>query len=604
MAARARRLMAVGVVGVWVGVVGAGLLGCQSYTRDADVLAEVRAGEFGAARLVAQNRASRDPSDRSFMLDRVKVMLLAQADGVPWAAEPTVDRMYDFLRTQGVNRDNTVASFFIGEGGARVWKGEPFEQAMAYHAIATFDATRGDWGNARAGAINSLFAVRDFSTTLASRARAAGAGGGGASRAAWQSDPDTMERVALVEEAARAERAGERDALARYAAQASDFEVGYAMRAIASTQVGFAEDAAEAARTMVAIRPELGGLASRITSGRYNAVFVVEYGLGPRKEAAGPDGAIAVFRPVTASDGTLLRVVVNGREEQFPVVTDVNRLARDIRWNNLEDVRRAKSLIGDAILVGGVAVAAGAENDEAKIAGAAAAIAGLLLKATASADTRHNEVLAQRVYIAPVMLEPGLNRVEVALADGRGRLVLPAVAGPPPGRTFAHYVRLPESAGAWATSGVVRYSTDATGPVDESVAARVPWILGGLCVRTPSEAALRDYQSAGVLREVSLQDLVDLYREEGIWVEGNSLEGGPRRHILEGGNSLFTPEAGSAGFVRLYGQTHAAYVPRSARVRELASAISVERAGGLSVGGVSGGVDGGGDAGVGVEGRE
>jgi hypothetical protein len=576
--------------------VGAGLLGCQSYTRDADVLAEVRAGEFGAARLVAQNRASRDPSDRSFMLDRVKVMLLAQADGVPWAAEPTVDRMYDFLRTQGVNRDNTVASFFIGEGGARVWKGEPFEQAMAYHAISTFDATRGDWGNARAGAINSLFAVRDFSKTLASRAGGAGrAGRAGAGGAAWESDPDTMERVALLEEAARAERAGERDALARYAAQASDFEVGYAMRAIASTQVGFAEDAAEAARTMVAIRPELSGLASRITSGRYNAVFVVEYGLGPRKEAAGPDGAIAVFRPVTASDGTALRVVVNGREEQFPVVTDVNRLARDIRWNNLEDVRRAKSMIGDAILIGGVAVAAGAEDDEAKIAGAAAAIAGLLLKATASADTRHNEVLAQRVYIAPVMLEPGLNRVEVALADGRGRLVLPAVPGPPTGRTFAHYVRLPESAGAWATSGVVRYSTDATGPVDGSVAARVPWILGGLCVRTPSEAVLREYQRVGVLREVSLQDLLDLYREEGIWVEGSSLEGGPRRHILEGGNSLFTPEAGSAGFVRLYGQTHAAYVPRSARARELASAISVE----LGVG-----ASGGGDAEVGVEGRE
>jgi hypothetical protein len=40
-------------------------------------------------------------------------------------------RLYDFLRTQGVNADTTLPSFFVGEGSARIWKGEPFEQAMA-----------------------------------------------------------------------------------------------------------------------------------------------------------------------------------------------------------------------------------------------------------------------------------------------------------------------------------------------------------------------------------------------------------------------------------------------------------------------------------------
>jgi hypothetical protein len=590
----ARALSAVAVVALG-GIAAGGLSGCQSYRGDADVMSETRAGEFGAARLVAANRATRDPSDRSFMLDRMKVMLLAQADGVPESAESIADRLYDFLRTQGVNRDNTVASFFVGEQGARVWKGEPFEQAMAYHAISVFDATRGDWGNVRAGAGNSLFALRDFSRTLRPGSRPASQAVNPMAGQGY--DEQTNQKLALLESAAREEQAGGGDALSRYTPARSDFEVGYAMHAIASRQLGEMQDMDESVAALASMRPEMAALAQVIATGRYNTVLVVDFGLAPRKMGAGPDNTIAVFRPVTASDGSALQVAVNGRTAgTFPVVTDVNRLAQDLKWNNLEDMRRAKSALGDVLVLGGAAVAVSAEDDEAKMAGAAAAIAGLLLKATAAADTRYCEILPQRVYIAPVWLEPGLNTVRLEI-PGRAAMVIPDVPAPPDSRVFARYVRLSENMGGWASSAQVLYSNDVSGaarvlpaagpatvrydeagnavrvaaPSLPARAADLPYILGGACVRLPTEETLSAYQRAGFLLGFSLNDLIDLYKEEGIWLENYSQDPGPRRHILEGGNSLYTPEPGSAGFVRLYGQSHGRYQARSARVQELAA---------------------------------
>lgn len=573
-----------------------GLGGCQSYRGDADVISETRAGEFGAARLVAANRATQDPSNRSYMLDRMKIMLLAQADGVPESAESIADRLYDFLRTQGVNRDNTVASFFVGEQGARVWKGEPFEQAMAYHAISVFDATRGDWGNVRACAGNSLFALRDFSKTFGASGYRPAAQAVNPTANGPQYDAQTNEKLALLENAARVEQAGGGDALSRYTPSRSDFEVGYAMHAIASRQLGERQDMEESVAALANMRPEMAALAQVIATGRYNTVLVVDYGLAPRKIGAGPDNTIAIFQPLTASDNAALQVSVNGRGAgTFPVVTDVNRLAQDLKWNNLEDMRRAKSTLGDVLLVGGAAVAVGAEDDEAKMAGAAAAIAGLLLKATAAADTRYCEVLPQRVYIAPVWLEPGLNTVRLEI-PGRAAMVIPDVPAPPDSRVFARYVRLSERMGGWSSSDQVLYSNDVSGAArvmpqiapatvryDEAGnavrvaattlparAADLPYILGGACVRLPTDEVLSAYQRAGFLRGMSLNDLIDLYKEEGIWLENYSQVPGPRRHILEGGNSLYTPEPGSAGFVRLYAQPHARYVARSARVQALA----------------------------------
>ncbi len=538
--------------------------GCNAPRRDPHLMSLCERGEFGRARSTLAGSMTRDPGDRSYMLDRVKALSLAMADGVPEAAEPVADRLYDFLRTQDVNAETGVASFLFGEGNARIWKGEPFEQAMTLSTIAVLDGVMGDWGNVRASASTALFQVRDFGRVLET-------GGEGARQRVRHTDPTDD---AVTQREAVLARAGSEDLKGSFTLAASDFELGYVLKALAARQLRLGE-LEESLASLQQVAPRLQSLAQTIRDGQYNAVLVVEYGLAAEKIATGPDGAIASFRAITASSNAMLSARVDGiSAASVPVTTDLNRLARDLRWNSLEDLRRAKSTIGSGLLIGGAVLATASDKKELQIAGLAMILAGALTKATAGADTRYVEVFPQRVYVVPVMLagSNGDRRTVELAVDGRpeSRLVLAGVPVPVAGTVAMHAVRLPaRGAGAWATSGRVAYSNDETGRAEE-VGAELPWILGGRCIRTPTYAVLAAYQRAGHLKGLSLDDLIDLYRQEGIEIAGLSTSGEIGRHILEGGNWLYTPRAGSTGFARLMGQDHPAYVPRSARVREMA----------------------------------
>jgi hypothetical protein len=90
------------------------------------------------------------------------------------------------------------------------------------------------------------------------------------------------------------------------------------------------------------------------------------------------------------------------------------------------------------------------------------------------------------------------------------------------------------------------------------------------------------YQSGGYLLNMSLDELSDLYRQEGIHFGAGPPEPGRRlqddfRHILEGGNALFTPAYGTIGYKRLMYSGHAPYAPKSPRVAELASRIGLNQ---------------------------
>ncbi len=551
------------------------LAACSSYQRDESSVVLARAGDFGRARAAALNRATDDRRDRSFMLDRMKILSMAMADGVPEAARPVADELYGFLRTQGVNAEKTLPTVFFGEGASRVYKGEPFEQALTLTQIAALDASLGDWGNARAAANNALFQVRDFSKSL---------GAVPVARAAPPSQPrggpaddPAAERVRLLEHASGTDT----ESIARLATpQTSDFELGYALRAIASRQLGEAADMDEALVQLVRVAPRLEGLAAQIRAGAYNAALLVESGSGPQKVSSGPDGAIAAFRRTAPGDDAPLRVSIGGGAPlAFPVATDTDRLALDLRWNNLEDLRLAKSAVGNGLLLGGAVVANSSNKREAQIAGLGMILAGLLAKSTAAADTRHNELLPQRTHIALLELaDAGPVRLWV---EGRApaSLTLTGLSPPAPGRLLFRLVRLPAAQTAWADSGRVLYANDSatsptlSGAVEPADHASLPYVLGGLCVRTPNERVLSDYQRAGFLIGFTLNDLLDLYKEEGIEVVGLSRDPQIGRHILEGGRFLYTPLTGTTGFARLYGQVHAPYQPKSARVKALAAEI-------------------------------
>src|SRR5215216_570164 len=110
--------------------------GCAQYRRDESLVWQMKQGQFGYVRDSLRVQRTRNTNDRNFVLDRMKQVIVSLADGAPQSSEGTVDYLYDWLRTQGLNADKTVSSFMGTEMGARIWKGEPFEQAMAYSYIA------------------------------------------------------------------------------------------------------------------------------------------------------------------------------------------------------------------------------------------------------------------------------------------------------------------------------------------------------------------------------------------------------------------------------------------------------------------------------------
>lgn len=532
---------------------------CAAPRDDEAIIEMIRRADYGAARARLIETAPSNPNDRGYMLDRAAFIPLAVADGVPGASHRTAERVYEFLRTQGLNDDKTIGSFVFGEGQTRIWKGDPFEQAMMFHFIGMLDGLRGDWGNLRAAEAESLFLLRDFSRVT----------GGARTRAA--------QRDALLRAAPPPGAAGEPDSIGvAYEPSASDFELGYAMKAIACRELGEPNELNESVDRLVQVAPRLRDFGELIRSATYNTVLVVDAGIGPEKIATGPDGVYADWRARSRSDEAPLAVRVGESSSEFPVVTDINRLADDLRWNNLEDLRKAKSAIGTGLLIGGTAVAASSDDSAARYAGLGAAVAGLLLKATARADTRHCLALPQRVYIALLDLRGAPAVIELQIA-GRpeSRLVLPAVPPGPDRGLVLRAARLPERAGAWASAGVVRYGNDASGAIARDGREALPWILGGRDVRTPSESVLADYRRAGLPGAISLNDLIGLYKAEGISIEGVTGDAPIGPHILEGGAWLYTPLPGSTGFARLYAREWPHYTPRSARVRELASSLEV-----------------------------
>ncbi len=366
-----------------------------------------------------------------------------------------------------------------------------------------------------------------------------------------------------------------------YVAAKTDFALGHLVHGIASKALGRTDEASDHFHEAAQIDIQLKGLVEVLKSDHYNTVLIVGAGLGPRKLAYGPDNAMVRFVPTPGSESTAntLAYRVNGSDTQtVPLVCDVNRMAMDHMWNNLEDVRLAKSVIGRQVMEVGAQMARSGDMYSAMI-GLGVQAAGAAIRAGAAADTRYCEAMPQRIYLVPLHVTVPDTTVELGVRGFAGsRLVLPALAPPPHGVPLAvHYVRLPHAqhAPAWATGTHVLYGND---KCDSRVEGDdLPFILGGRCVRRPTEEVLAHYRRAGNLADMSLTELEDLYRAEGIRLTLQEEEDRAGLHILEGGNSMETPVVGSAGYKRLFFQEHSPHVPRSPVVQELAERIQAER---------------------------
>ncbi|MEL7472539.1 MAG: hypothetical protein AAGK04_04415 [Planctomycetota bacterium] len=543
------------------------LLGCaaDSGVRE-DLRRDMVRGAYASARVSAADDLGSNRGDRDYLLSRVRLLAASMADGTDFMADHAIAELYDLLRTQGLNEDRTSNSVIVGERNARIWKGEPFEQALAYAYIGLHDALEGDWGNARAAARNALFLLREFE--------------------GQRSGDALRDRLDLIEtaDAALLDGADPGEVFA-YESVASDFELGYLLLAIAAREAGYPEEVDDALRRLRAIAPDLtegdASVGARVARGDYDLVVVASYGSAPDKVRSGPDGAIGLFEPTTYSSGEALVVRAGGAAARAAIATDVNRMARDLRWTSLEELRVARAQIGQALVAVGLttaAIGAGSDGDDAELAtiiGLGVAGIGALLQANAGADVRHAETLPQRLYVAPVRVPVGADTLTVQIegwGDTRVSIPLEGV------RSRLVYVRLSEGIARWApeTPSVV-YASDATGVpgsfADGPAWWGLPYVLGGRDVRTPTASVVEDYWGAGLPRSIGVNDLRELYRDEGV-VFGEAATRDPTlRHVLEGGRGLYAPRGGSVGFLRLMCREAEAYRPTSARGRSMYDAI-------------------------------
>ncbi|MFI4861193.1 MAG: hypothetical protein ACIAXF_10970 [Phycisphaerales bacterium JB063] len=410
-------------------------VGCNSPMRTPT--RELAQGQYDAALEHVVDEITDDRSERRYMLGRMRAGVLSLDANRPGASEQWFAEVYDVLRTQGINADKTVSSIVLTEG-VKLWKGEPFEQALALAYYAMVQAELGSWDNARAASANALFYLRSFESD--------GSGEPTSAPAARRIDTEAIMMRALEYEQAQAGNAGasaqdddeQADAYLDhgYVAEQSNFTLAYLLHAIASQQMGRDLEAADYFHRVLQLEPALRPTVERFQARGYNTVLVVTYGLGPSKERYGPDGALSEFVPRTRSSNARLVVATPEGRALAPQVTDVNTMARDHRWNNLEDVRRAKSIIGDVLLVGGgITLGQGiSNNSEAAVwTGAALLASGIYLKATAGANTDYCDVFPQRFYVIPLTIHDPAQRVDLSIEGLPGVVSLtdwPAVDGP------------------------------------------------------------------------------------------------------------------------------------------------------------------------------
>lgn len=382
---------------------------------------EARVGQLGSP--------GRATQPRNAILDRLRLGVVALADGDPALARQSLSEAFELLVVHNINRGKQLAGALVNED-VKVWKGEPFEQAMAFHYTAMTYAIEGSWDNSRAGILNALYHLQDF-------------------------DPlrGRIDAHALARRAAAMER-GEMGVRSRedsdggYAAIKTDFPLGYLVNGIANQQmargVGGAARAQEAADNFaeaLSRDPSLAPLIEALRRDEYNTLIVADFGLGPEKVLAGPDGAIARFVPRTPSDTAHLIINQDDGATTWPVACDLNAMARDHRWNGLEAQRLLKSQLGTGMILGG-AVAASTGAEKAQWAGLGLILAGALLKAGAHADARYCDVYPQRVYLAPLRIDsPSSLHIQVAGRPG-SRIMLSDVLPPAGPASQVIYLRL------------------------------------------------------------------------------------------------------------------------------------------------------------------
>ena len=323
-----------------------------------------------------------EQTNENFVLNNLR---LGSADLMRYdfdEAESAFLRAYEVINSTGVNDGGRTLGAVLVDEKIKIWKGEPYERAMANFYLGMIYYVRQDYGNARGAFENALFKLRDYA---------------GDEKAAKKDDYREIE---------------------------SNFAVAAIMLGKCWQKLGREDLSRENFKRAADVRPELSEVADYDRNLKSNLLLIVETGLAPEK-VTDFDGSIVGFspRPNQVPPPPVARVRIDGSVATDPDLCrptiDTVVMASDRRWQDIDTIRAVKSGIGTGLLAAGAIEGVrgvherGSAQRRDLTAAAALAAAGLLLKATSQADMRTWEMLPRSVYVIPLHVEPGTHDVAI-----------------------------------------------------------------------------------------------------------------------------------------------------------------------------------------------
>lgn len=354
--------------------------------------------------------------DENFVLNNERLGSTTLAEYRLSDAEMAFLRAYEVINSVGVNNGGRSLGAALIDEKIKIWKGEPFERAMANFYLGLIYYMRHDYPNARAAFENALFKLDDYENK--------------------NTKPNQIIKTD------------------------SDFALAYLMLAKAWQRMGQEDKAAQLFQKVKHLRPDLAALADENYNRSANLLIVADWGIGPQKLTQA-DGSMAGFTPTPRQAGPvrLPRVSVDGVEYSpqrvFRAPADLLALAQDRKWQSIDTIRVLKSAAGTGLMVAGAAEAATLKPKNAEL-GAILFLSGLLLKATSHADTRFWEMLPRTTFVIPLRVPPGPHDVTISFQEGQRQTWRGLVA--PPSGDNTYYMRI----GMW-TEGPYDWPPPASG---------------------------------------------------------------------------------------------------------------------------------------------
>ena len=364
-----------------------------------DAVSDYQNANFAGA--AVKLRPLGDQTDGDFVLNNLRLGSATLAAGDLPQAEAAFLRAYEVLNSVGVNNGGrTLGAVVVGEN-MKVWKGEPFERAMANHYLGLIYYLRGDYANARAAYENALFKLRDYADDHGNK-------------------QDSRE----VD---------------------SDFALASLMLGKCWLHLGRNDLAQANFDRVTSLRPELAPVARVASEPRNNILLLVDFGYGPQKEYSG-DGSLAGFGPKPSQIGGIPSpaVAVDGRPYDlqgtgWPPV-DLLALAQQQRWQSIDTIRTIKNVAGYGLMGAGAYEGLGRRHND-PLLGAALFGAGLLLRSSASADLRYWDTLPRTTFVLPLQLSPGKHTITVEFPAVGLRQTWRGLVAPEQGEA-AYYFRI------------------------------------------------------------------------------------------------------------------------------------------------------------------